>query len=231
VLSEPRTISLLCEIVHIPIAHTLDPLREIYNRVCSTCGYENFIRTASGARLERPGPDATGFSHLTFSSDRIQFTDDHMGISVEQFAQKVSAALQEAISTLRLPVILAQQTTVRVTTTPNSSRSAEEFLGRRIFRVDPSDLASFARPASMFGFRMMFPQKSDHLNAFNARIESYLRDPQSVYIENVGSFKQPIQCGHPQAMALVERNILETAEFLVEKLLPFLSTYDRRDSE
>ncbi|MEM7236178.1 MAG: hypothetical protein AAF517_28700, partial [Planctomycetota bacterium] len=124
-LSEPRTISLLCELVHIPKKHHPDQLRDVYSRVCKSSGYENFIRTPNGARIERQG-DAGGFSHLNFTNDRVQFTEDHVGISPDQFAQKVVGVTRDIVSMLQIPVILVQQATIRVTTTPNIYKSGAE---------------------------------------------------------------------------------------------------------
>ncbi|MBN1443639.1 MAG: hypothetical protein JXA90_13095 [Planctomycetes bacterium] len=227
-LSEPRSISLVCELVHIPMKHTADHLRELYNRVCRSCGYENFIRTSSGARIEKQEAEGEGFSHLNLAGDRIQFTDDHVGISVDQFARKVSAVLREAFPLLRIPVVLVQQATVRVITTPNSFKTAAEYLARSLFRIRTADLELLGRPTSVFGFRLVFPPTREQSHGFNTRIESYLRDGRSLYVETVGTFKIPIQ---PQSLQMVEENILATAQFSSEKVIPFLSRYDRREDE
>ena len=71
--SEPSTISLLCECVHLPAKYRIERVREVYNKICTTCGYENFIRTSTGARIERRGPGGRGFSRLTLTGDRFQF--------------------------------------------------------------------------------------------------------------------------------------------------------------
>ncbi len=225
-LSEPRTISLLCELIHIPMKHTSEKLRDVYSRVCRSCGYENFIRTPAGARIERQEREGNGFSHLNFTGDRIQFTEDHVGMSVEQFAQKVSAVVCEAVEVLRIPVIVAQQATVRVTSSPNTLKSSAEFLARRMFRIGGEDLEVLGRPASVFGLRMVFPPTKEQPHGFNVRVEPYLRDPRSFYIENVGTIKVPIQTGSPEP---VEQNIYQVSQFIVEKIIPFLSRYDRRD--
>lgn len=227
-LSEPRTISLLCELVHIPMKHSTDRLRELYNRVCNSCGYENFIRTPGGARLERQDPDSDGFSHLNLTGDRMQFTDDHTGTTVEQFGRKVREVLKEAFSTLSVPVVLAQQVTVRTIATPNHFGTAAEFLARSIFRIRPDDLQTLGRPTSVFGFRLVFPATRDEPYGFNTRVESYLRDPRSLYVETVGTFKNPIQA---PAAELVERQLQMTSDFSVEKVIPFLSSCDRPDPE
>ena len=59
-LSEPRTISLLTEVIHLPAVQPPEKLREVYNEVCRTCGYENFTRIQGGARIERREPEGEG---------------------------------------------------------------------------------------------------------------------------------------------------------------------------
>jgi len=208
--------------------HSVDALREVYTKVCSTCGYENFIKTAGGVRLERHESQSDGFSHLNFAGDRIQFTEDHVGISIDQFSKKVRTVLDEAMPRLRIPVILVQQATVRVICTPNSFKNAAEFLARSIFRIRREDLELLSRPTSVHGFRLVFPATKEQPHAFNVRIESYLRDQRSVYVENVGTFKQPIQATGLEA---IERNLELTSDFVNNNVVPFLSRYDRREAE
>ena len=107
--SEPSTISLLCECVHLPTKYTIEQVREVYNKVCNTSGYENFIRTSTGARIEKQGPGGGGFSRLTFAGDRLQFAEDHMGTTAEQFGKKVRTVLGEALPELGISAILVQQ--------------------------------------------------------------------------------------------------------------------------
>jgi len=226
--SEPRTISLLSECVHLPTKHSIEGLREVYNRVCRTCGYENFIKTASGVRLERHESQGSGFSHLSFASDRIQFTEDHVGISIEQFAKKVRSVLEEAMPLLKIPIILVHQVTVRVICTPNSFKHAAEFLARSIFRFRAEDLELLGRPTSVHGFRLVFPATREVSHAFNVRVESYVKDQRSIYVENVGTFKTATPT---QTLDSVEQNIEATSEFIANHVVPFLSRYDRRDAE
>lgn len=227
-LSEPRTISLISEFVHVPTVHVPEKLREVYNEVCRTCGYENFLRIQSGARIERRSPEGQGFSQLTLLSDRIQLTEDHTGTSTDQFGKKVVAVLSTVLPVLNIPLLLVQQNKVRATSTPNSFKTATEFLARRVFRAEPAQLAPLGRPTSVFGFRLVFPGYTEHPENFNVRIESYVRDPQALYIENVGTFKQPIQAS---TLSVVEENLRITSAFISENILNFLSMYDRREEE
>jgi hypothetical protein len=136
--------------------------------------------------------------------------------------------LREVFPLLRVPVILVQQATIRVIATPNSFKTAAEFLARSMFKIRGGDLELLGRPTSVFGFRLVFPPTQEQPHGFNTRIESYLRDGRSLYIETVGTFKIPIQ---PQSIHLVEENIQKTSDFSTEKVIPFLSRYDHKESD
>ena len=226
-LSEPRTITLLTELVHLPTVHSPEKLREVYNEVCTTCGYENFLRVQGGARIERKEPEGNGSSVLTFLADRIQITEDHTGTSAEQFGRKIQAVLSTALQALGIPFLLVQVCTVRVTATPNSFRNASEYLAKSVFRIQPDDLQPLERPTSVFGFRLVFPPTKNHPHNFNVRVECYARDGRSLYIENVGTFKAPIQ---PSNLKEVETNLLKTSNFLVQNVHSFLSNFDRKEN-
>ena len=223
--SEPRTISLVSEFIHVPTQHTQDNLRSVYNEVCRTCGYENFMRVQGGARIERRSPESEGFSQLTILGDRIQMIDDHTGVTAEQFSKKAIEVLRILMPTLGVPIILVQQTKVRMTSSPGNYRTAAEFLARRLFQVSAQELEPLGRPTSVFGFRLVFPATKEHSENFNVRIESYVRDATALYIENTGTFKTPIQLA---GLEQVEKNLNDTSDFVSENLVNFLSTYDRK---
>ncbi|MEM7230543.1 MAG: hypothetical protein AAF517_00120, partial [Planctomycetota bacterium] len=89
------------------------------------------------------------------------------------------------------------------------------------------DLGGFGRPTNVFGFRLVSPATREEPSGFNIRVESYTREPRSLYLENVGTFKTPVQSSQ---LELLEKNILTTSDYLADKIIPFLSMYDRRDS-
>lgn len=227
-LSDPRTISLITELLHIPAAHSPERLREVYSEVCRACDYENFTRISGGARIERREAEGEGFSQLTFQGDRIQVTEDHTGITVDQFARKVHAVLEIALPRLGIPIILLHNVTVRVASTPNTFKSAPELLARSIFKLTPEDIQPLQRPVNVFGFRLVFPPTQDDPRSFNVRVETYVRDQRSLYIENIGTFKHPLQ---PGEIDKVDQNLHATSAFIAESVIPFLSRFDRKVDE
>lgn len=231
-LSEPRTINLLTELIHVPAKHTVENLRNLYNSICSSCGYENFIRTADGARVESSKVDQSksegtqGSSSVTFRQDRIIVLEDRTALALEEYVERVETVARSAMEILKIPLFLVQQSTVRSLASPNFYRSAGEFLGKSLFKIREEELEPLGRPANIFGLRLLFPATPDNNQQFNVRIESYVKDPRSVYIENVGVYKNPIQY---QNLDVLGQNMEATAEFLSSNLCGFLTQYDRKD--
>lgn len=225
-LSEPRTISLLTELIHIPSKATVDQLREIYNSVCRTADYENFIRTADGARIERSQGEGPDTSTVTFRQDRITIAENNTMLTLDQYTKKVEAVADTSLSVLNLPFFLVQQTTVRSIASPNAFKTGGEFIGRTMFRITSDDLGPLGRPTNLFGFRLFFPATKEQPHQFNVRIETYVKDNRSIYIENVGMFKAPVQ---PQNLGVLGGNIELTADFVSNNICTFLSRFDKKD--
>jgi hypothetical protein len=228
-LSEPRTISILAELIHIPTKQPFERLRDVYNAISGSCGYDNCIRLPVGARLERGQGQSENeeVSTMTFLTDRVQMVEDNLAMSVEGVGKKLAAVLEKAMPTLGIPFFLAQQFTVRAIAAPNSFKTASEFIGRSLFRIGEEDVAVLERPTNIFGLRLIFPPTKNLAHNFNVRIEAYTRDPKSVYIENVGVFKAPIEFAR---LEVLQKNLELTSEFISSNVCRFLSQYDRRES-
>jgi len=226
-LSEPRTVTFRSEIVHIPVTQAPERLRAAFSELCRRCGYENFIRTTVGARIERPSGEGEGTGRVVFSSDRIEVFEDDAQISVHEYVARLQSVLEVAVSALGIPVFLVQQTTLRTIATPLANPGGEQFIGRRLFRVAADDLEALGRPVRLFGVRLVFPSRSAEEPSYDVRVETYARDPKSLYIENQGVFKVPIA---PADLRVAGERVQATAEFISEKICPFLSHLDEGEA-
>ncbi len=227
-LSEARTVCVLADLIHVPAKTPFEKLREVYNAVSTPCGYDNCIRLPGGARLERGAGEGDEVSTLTFLPDRIQMVEDRLTTSVDGVARKLIAVLEKAMPALGIPFFLVQQFTVRAIATPNGFKGASEFIGRSLFRIEEDDVAVLGRPTSIFGLRLVFPPTKTDPAGFNVRIEVYTRDPKSVYLENVGMFKTPVEYGR---LEVLQKSLEATSEFLSGNVCRFLSLYDRRGEQ
>ena len=205
----------------------MDQLRNVYNAICSTSDYENFIRTPDGASIERSETEGHEKSTVTFRQDRIVMVEDNTTMTLEQYNQKLETVAKTTMEILNLPFFLVQQTTVRAIASPNAFKTAGEFIGKSLFKIRSDDLSPLGRPTNIFGFRLFFPGTKEQPYQFNVRVENYIKDNRSVYIENIGLFKTPIQY---QNLDNIAKNVHATAEFVSSNLCPFLSQFDNKES-
>ena len=84
--------------------------------------------------------------------------------------------------------------------------------------------ASFGRPFDSLGFRYTFPQHDNRPELYNLRIETWNQDPRSVWIENVGSFTQPIQASE---MPQLSTHLSATYQFLTGPVCNFIAEFDQ----
>ena len=222
-LSEPRTLAMLIELLHLPMQHSVSRLRNLYAQLCTECEFENFTRRPGGARIERPASEEAGLSRLTFSTDRMQFMEEGGLLTLDSFCRRLEVILERSMDTLAIPVFLVEQCTTRTGVTPGAFSTASEFIGSRLMNIATGDLSVLGRPTSVFGFRLAIPPTKDKRDSYNVRVEVFARDPKSLYLENVGTFRSPINRADLSAVTGAMR---ATATFVSDRLCPFLSLFD-----
>ena len=225
-IGEPKTISRIVELLHLPANHDADALRQIYTMVSVSCGYDNFIKQPGGARLESAEPESSSVSRVSFLRDRIVFQEERGQGTLEHFSRKIEAVLKVAVPKLGIPVIVARTITQRLVAGIPGNETAAGFLARNAFRIDVDDLTDLERPAQVVGFRLDFPMRHPQDAAHRVRVETYLRDPSSLFLEDIATYKVPAQ---GVDTAKVSAELEEVDAFVGGKLVEFLGKLGRSD--
>lgn len=223
-ISEPRTIARILELLHIPIQHSPDLLRDVYLEVSRSCGYDNFIRTANGARVESAGGEGGAVSRVAFSNDRISFHEEHNNISMEAFLRRAEEVIRVVTEKLSIPVFICRNVTCRAIAAAPSGQHASQFLFDNLFQITPQEFSPFGRPGQILGFRMLFPPTDPKGGSHQVRVENYLRDPRSLYIEDWATFKVPVQSRDRDKL---RDELQEVEDFLHDKINGFLNQFPR----
>lgn len=220
---ELRTVSRIHEFFHIPAQHAVDSLRDVYLEVSKSCGYDNFIRTGEGARLESAPGEAGGRSVVDFRKDRISFRDESMSGGLEHFLRRIEATIKPTVQKMRIPLFIARNITFRAVAPIPKGLNSSQFLSQNMFSFQPDHFEDFDRPAQVVGFRLQFPPQDPARECLHqVRVESYLRDPRSLFVEDWATFKMPLQSGDWNRMAEESR---EVEGFMNEKLGGFLGQF------
>lgn len=223
-----RTIALLCELLHPPVAPDPRPIQRLHNEMFEggQPPYAGFQVSALGPVLSNPVATPGGVSQVAFLADRLQFREERGSLTHETFAARVREIAERAAPLRGIPAYSGQQIILRSLVNPRTTADTRTFLRNRVFGFG-DELDSLGRSAQLVGLRLGFGPETDEQNAFGLRIESYNPDPRSLYIEVQGSFGPVTTVG--EGLGVLEENVLRTYHFLTGKVLPFLARFDRRE--
>ncbi|MHC4262814.1 MAG: hypothetical protein ACYSWX_09850 [Planctomycetota bacterium] len=220
----PRTIGFLSEVIHTPQTPDAAPIQRLHDAMFRSGdpAYRNFAVTHEGCLLSNPVARAGAKSQAAFLGDRMRFTEEHSGLTVDDFARRVRGITEQVCEARSLPIIVGQVVTIRTLVTPRSPSDGLEFMRASLLGLE-EELEDFGRPAASLGIRLAFTPRAEDPNAFALRVESVLGDPRSLWIECQGTFPA-IQVA--RGLDAVEENALTTYTFATGRALSFLERFD-----
>jgi hypothetical protein len=222
----PRTIALLTELIHQPLAPDPAAIQRIHNDLfqAGSPAYQNFHALPQGAVLSNPVTRPGAVSTAEFLPDRMRFREELTAVTQEDFASRVADLALRAAQSRGLQQFSAQAVIVRTLVNPRNYSDSREFLRESMLGMR-AETAVFERDPALYGLRLAFPPSPAEPNAFTLRIESYAGDPRSIFLENQGTFGPiPVADGADAP----RDNVDGTYRFLVSKALAFLSQFDVR---
>lgn len=220
----PRTIALLAELHHPPLAPDPAPIQRVHNQMyqAGTPAYSSFAVTPAGAVLSNPVALPNAASYAAFLPDRFQFREELTSLTVEGFARQVRE-VSELVARMRgIQVFTSQSITVRTLVNTRHFKDSRAYLKEGMFGFSV-ETESFGREPQLLGIRMVFPPADGRQSAFALRIESCAGDPRSLFIENQASFGPMLV---ENSTASIETNVMEAYEFVVQRTLSFIACFD-----
>jgi len=222
----PRTIALLCELLHPPLRPDPAGIQRIHNRMFEGGAplYGSFSVTPLGPVLSNVSTRPGAVSQVAFLADRFQFREELSSLTTGEFAERVVQVASMAAEQQKVTLLTAQQVTLRTLVNPRHYKDSVALLQDGMLGMQ-EEVEVFGRDPRMWGLRLIFPAVPDEPNAFALRIETYTADPRSLFLENQGTFgPHQVQLG----LDAVAANIEATYGFLVDRALPFVGRFDVR---
>lgn len=222
---DPRTIAFLAEIIFPPQQLAADAVQNIHNALFQQpeISYQNFQVAPDGIHLSNAVDTPGAVSSASFTPDRLILREELRATTLEDFATRVVNVAGIAMETLKIQVSLAQQFAIRSLITPRNVPDSRVFLAERTLSGGPEAIARFGRPLESLGLRLTFPQAEEHREVFNLRIETWTQDPRSLWIENVGSFTEPVPVAEiPKLSTQLNRSY----KFLTGPVCEYIASFD-----
>lgn len=222
---DPRTIAFTAEILHPPQQVRPDLLQGLHNTLYRqpAIGYQNFQVAPDGVHLTNLAQTPGQVSTASFLWDRVVLREELRGATVEDFATRVVNVGRAAFGALGHSASLAQQFVVRTLISPRHFRDGREFLSRRLVAPGTEGWQAFGRPLQAGGVRFLFPPNAQQRESYQVRIETWPQDPQSLWLENTGSFPDPLSL---QDLPQLASQLDATYRFLTGPVSRFLATLD-----
>lgn len=222
---EPRTIAFGAEVLIPPLQLRTDAVQRVHNQLFQQpeLAYQNFQIANDGVHLTNV-PGAPGqISSATFMPDRIVFREELRGTTVEDFATRVVNVTGVAFKTLGLQLSLAQQYWVRSLVAPQAHRDSRTFVAERMLAGGAEALAGFGRPLHSVGLRMAFAGQNPTEPAVNLRIEPWVQEPRSLWLEVVGQFGTQLAA---DKLPELGNGLYSTYRFLTGPTLDYVARFD-----
>jgi len=223
---DPRTIAYMAEIIYPPMQLAAEKVQDIHNALYrrSEISYQNFQVAPDGIHLTNVPEQPGSVSSVSFAPDRMVMREELRATTLEDFATRLVNVASQSFQTLGIGASLAQQFVVRSLVTPRTTTDTREFLAQRVLSAPESAWAAFGRPMQSVGLALTFPQTGTDNEMFRLRIETWNQDTRSLWIENVGSFTQPVPADRIPDLSNL---LFSTYKFATGPVLEFISQFDK----
>ena len=222
-----RSIQFLAELVFPPMTWQLADLQRVHSKAFEreASRYVNFQLVQGGAMLANPAPQQGAVSAAWLLPDRIRLQEQLTGVGRDDFEKRLDAFARTALTELKIPHFAAEQYAVQSLVTPRAAPSGIELMARSVLHFDADDMQHFERPPLLLGVRMSFPTAPVDEGQFHCRIESMQRDPKTIFLENVGVFRQQVK---ESEVGRLVAQFVQTYDWIQEQLVGYLGRIEGR---
>jgi hypothetical protein len=222
---EPRTIAFGAEILHPPIQLRADMVQQVHNELFHRpeLAYQNFQIAQDGIHLTNIAAAPGQISSATFLPDRTVFREELRGTTVEDFATRIVNVTGIAFRTLGVAQSLGQQLWARSLVAPQHEADSRTFVSERMLAGGSDALAVFGKTLHSAGIRLSFPSAQPTEPAMNLRIEPWVQEPRSLWLELVGQFGQPLPANRIPELGTA---MYTTYRFLTGPALDYVARFD-----
>lgn len=218
----PLTFGIL--LMHPPLLHSDKSLKELFTKLGTIHDFAQYQQPSEGsAQFTRIWRGSNERLACVFQNDRVEIVHEFPSTDLQGFWRTAHDILIESIKLLKVPVFLIQQYLIRKTASPLAEADARLFLAHRVCKLENRELQVLERPLHGIGLRFVFPASQDAPFEFDVRMESLLRDPSQLFLENSAKFLAPVQ---GPDLTGIQKNLESVDQFLTQTIVGFLSQFN-----
>ncbi len=217
-------LSFIVELLNPPMKHLLADTQKLFLEFKEI--YSNYNQlTDSITELSSVDKNTQEVKKLIIRNERIVILNDFSSTTLEGFWQTARDVIKKTVMILNIPLFSFRQYTIRFIASPLKEKDSRIFLKKVVSGIKEDELESLGRPFQGFGLRFIFSPSKTEQNEYNIRIESLLKDPGKIFMENQARFITPLQL-ETNYLSDIKGEISEAYNFLKHNVSGFLEHYN-----
>ncbi len=222
-----RSISFVTECLFPQRAHPVERLQQIHHIAFQdpATRYANFQVLPQGVQLANPTAAPGVLSNALILPDRLRIQEQGTGISREDFRMRVERLAFLVHEELQVAAYSNQQFLIQSLVNPRAHSQARDYVRESMLGFQNENFSVFGNDPGLVGMRLRFPSNAPDQGQFHVRMENYLSDPRSLFLENVGVYSQPVSS---EDIPLLGTRFDETYRYLAGPVIQFVAQFEER---
>ena len=218
-----RLLALITEFILVPSPIEDKKMRAVFDRVSDSHGIVSFASSGPGAVVLSSKEEKNDLVKYRVMPDRILLSYEFCSKSMQYYLDLADDFLKVFSSVSGIQVSIAHSIIIRKLVNIPGVRDAMEFMLKSAFGVSEERLKAFGRPLHMFGTRFFFPPLDQKMPLYEAKVESAMDDPSTLFIECKGTIagQMPLKDG----IAGAQEGVKMTGEFMDKNITGFFTQF------
>lgn len=218
-----RLYSLAVEAVFMPAQLDEKKCREIFGRISESHSIATYQSLSDGSVLMSSKDEKTNLARYRISRDRLGISYEFCAQSLNYYQAMADDFLKVFISVTGNALFLMHSVIIRKLVNIKGVEDGRAFLIGKVASMKDENFRPFGRPLHAFGTRLFFPPLQEDPAAFEVKIESWMEDYRTLFLECAGVYSVPVDLKINSAG--ISADVVRTDGFMDKNAIGFLSQF------
>lgn len=218
-----RLLALIAEFILVPAQTEDKKLRSVFDRVSDTHSIVSFSSAGPGSVVMSSREEKNDLVKYRVMPDRVVLSYEFCSKSMQYYLDLADDFLKIYSSVSGVQISIAHSIVIRKLVNIPGVRDARQFMLKDAFGVSEERLKAFGRPLHMFGTRFFFPPLDQSMPVYEAKVESAMDDPSTIFIECKGTIAR--QAAIKDGIAGAKEGIAATDGFMDKNITGFFTQF------
>ena len=219
-----RLYSMAVEAVFMPAQLDEKKCRGIFDRVSDSHSITAYQSLPDSSVMMSSKDEKSNLSRYRISKDRLAITYDFCSQSMNYYQAMADDFIKVFTEITGNSMFLMHSVVIRKLVNIKGVEDGRGFLISKVLAMKDESFKTFGRPLHAMGTRMFFPPMKDDMAAFDVKIESWMEDYRTLFVECAGVYSTPVDLKANSAG--IGNDITRTDEFIGKNIMGFLAQFN-----